>query len=149
MYLALRQALETLGLADGDLARRGIRLLKLGAVYPLDPTVVTEFAAGLRDVVVVEDKRAFIEDAVKSVLYGLPDAPRIAGKRDVAGARLFPAYGELDAAAIACPLSRTLARLDISHAAPDPDRGATSLSLPIASRTRSSARAARTTRPRR
>jgi indolepyruvate ferredoxin oxidoreductase len=134
-YLALRQALETLGLADGDLARHGIRLLKLGAIYPLDPAIVTEFADGLRDVVVVEDKRAFIEDAVKSVLYGRPDAPRVAGKRDVAGARLFPADGELDAAAIAGPLSGTLARLDISHAAPDPDRGATSLSLPIVSRT--------------
>jgi indolepyruvate ferredoxin oxidoreductase len=134
-YLALRQALETLGFDDRELDRQGIRMLKLGAIYPLEPAVVTRFAEGLQNIVVVEDKRAFIEDAVKAVLYGMPDAPRVAGKRDTAGARMFPATGELDAPTIARVLSGTLAGLNVDHAAPTPDRATTTLSLPIATRT--------------
>src|ERR1700761_1681645 len=64
-YLDLRQALTTLGLGDDELQRLGLRLLKLGVIYPLEPGIVTEFAAGLDEIIVVEDKRAFLEDAVK------------------------------------------------------------------------------------
>ena len=74
-YLAVRQALATLGLDDEAIDRRGIRLLKLGVIYPLEPSVVVEFAEGLEQIVVVEDKRSFIEDALKSILYGRPDCP--------------------------------------------------------------------------
>src|SRR5579863_8849624 len=74
-YLDVRQALHALGLREADLERHGIRLLKLGVIYPLEPTVVAEFAAGLDEIIVVEDKRAFLEDAVKSVLYGQANAP--------------------------------------------------------------------------
>ena len=74
-YLDVRQALTALGLTEADLERQGIRLLRLGVIYPLEPSVVAEFAAGLDEIVVIEDKRAFLEDAVKSVLYGRP-APR-------------------------------------------------------------------------
>ena len=83
-YLDLRQALTALGLTEADLERHGIRLLKLGVIYPLEPSIVAEFADGLDEIVVIEDKRAFLEDAVKSVLYGRADAPAVYGKR-VAG----------------------------------------------------------------
>ena len=35
-WLDLRQALLIMGLDDAELARHGIRLIKLGALYPLD-----------------------------------------------------------------------------------------------------------------
>ncbi len=70
-------------------------------IFPLEPSVVAEFADGLDEIVVVEDKRPFIEDAVKSVLYGRPDAPAVHGKRGRDGSPLLPAYGELDADAVA------------------------------------------------
>jgi indolepyruvate ferredoxin oxidoreductase len=105
-YLDVRQALAALGLRDDDLERHGIRLLKLGVIYPLEPSVVTEFAAGLDEIIVIEDKRAFLEDALKSVLYGQANAPAVYGKRSRDGALLFAPVGELDADLVADGLAR-------------------------------------------
>jgi len=105
-YLDVRQALTALGLSEADLERHGIRLLKLGVIYPLEPSIVAEFAAGLEEILVIEDKRAFLEDAVKSVLYGQANAPAVYGKRSADGSPLFAAVGELDGDAIADTLAR-------------------------------------------
>src|ERR1700722_5209728 len=105
-YLDLRQALTALGLTEADLGRHGIRLLRLGVIYPVEPTIVAEFADGLDEILVVEDKRAFLEDAVKSVLYGRANAPAVYGKRSRDGAPLFSAVGELDSDAVADALAR-------------------------------------------
>ncbi len=105
-YLDVRQALSALGLRDDALERHGIRLLKLGVIYPLEPSIVTDFAAGLDEIIVIEDKRAFLEDAVKSVLYGQPGAPAVHGKRSPDGSPLFTAVGELDADSVADGLAR-------------------------------------------
>ncbi|MEV6832409.1 indolepyruvate ferredoxin oxidoreductase family protein [Amycolatopsis sp. NPDC051102] len=102
-YLDLQQAMRTLGL-DGH----GIRVLKLGAIHPLEPAVVREFADGLDAIIVVEEKRAFVETALKELLYGVPDAPRIAGKKDFDGRTLFTELGELDPDGIAAGLARVL-----------------------------------------
>ncbi|MCG5217970.1 indolepyruvate ferredoxin oxidoreductase family protein [Streptosporangium soli] len=108
-YLDVRQALHELGLDDGALERYGIRLLKLGVIHPLDPTVVREFAAGLAEIVVVEEKRSFIESAVKEILYGRPAAPAVHGKTGPDGRTLFAEAGELNPGAIAAGLARRLA----------------------------------------
>ena len=105
-YLDLRQALLALGLTEADLERHGIRLLKLGVIYPVEPAIVTEFADGLDEILVIEDKRAFVEDAVKSVLYGRANAPAVYGKRSRDGSALFAAVGELDSDAVADSLAR-------------------------------------------
>jgi len=105
-FLDVRQALAALGLGDDDLERHGIRLLKLGVIYPVEPTVVAEFAAGLDEILVIEDKRAFLEDAVKSVLYGKAGAPAVYGKRSHHGSPLFSAVGELDSDSVADSLAR-------------------------------------------
>jgi indolepyruvate ferredoxin oxidoreductase len=105
-YLDVRQALTALGLRDEDLERHGIRLLKLGVIYPLEPGIVAEFAAGLDEIIVVEDKRAFLEDAVKSALYGQAGAPAVYGKQSRDGAPLFASVGELDADSVADGLAR-------------------------------------------
>ena len=117
-YLALRQALATLGLDDEALDRRGVRLLKLGVIYPLEPSVVVDFAQGLEQIVVVEDKRAFVEDAIKSILYGRPTMPAVQGKRNADGTILFSGVGELDSDAIAITLAPVLARAGIPVTAP-------------------------------
>ena len=132
-YLDLRQALDTLGLAD--LEAHGIRLLKLGVIFPLEPSVVAEFADGLDEIVVVEDKRPFIEDAVKSVLYGRPGAPAVHGKRGRDGSPLLPSYGELDSDAVAAgagPAPRAAGSAGRGPARPSRGSGCM---LPLASRT--------------
>ena len=135
-YLDLRQALAVMGLDESALQRYGIRLLKLGAIWPLEPSVVREFAAGLEEIVVVEDKRSFLEAAIKDVLYGLPDAPRVHGKRDPEGRRLFAEGGELDPDAVAVGLARRLrTRSDIEPVqAWEAGRRRERISLPLVAR---------------
>ncbi|WP_155058228.1 indolepyruvate ferredoxin oxidoreductase family protein [Streptomyces blattellae] len=125
-YLDVRQALRILGLGEEDLSRFGIRLLKLGAVYPLEPQIVREFANGLDEIVVVEEKRAFIESAVKEVLYGRHDAPEVRGKE------FFDESGELDPDKVARGLRSRLTRYAELAPAPTP-RGR--IDLPLLSRT--------------
>lgn len=95
-YYDLRQALREMGLDDSALQRSGVRLLKLGMIYPLEPNIIRKFAAGLEEILVVEEKRAFIELFLRDALYNLPERPRVVGKQDEAGRVLVPAYGELD-----------------------------------------------------
>jgi len=107
-YLDMRQALRTLGLDDAELRARGVRLLRLAMVHPLIASEMEEFADGLAEIIVVEEKRPFIESALKAILYGAKDAPAITGKTDRQGAKLFPAEGELDADLIAAGLASRL-----------------------------------------
>ena len=132
-YLAMRQALTTLGIDDAALEARGIRLLKLGVVFPLEPTVVAEFAEGLDAIVIVEDKRGFIEDALKAVLYGRRDAPTVWGKYLSDGSVLFSPLGELDPDTIARGLARSLHALGVFGLS-EPPRRREQLSLTTAPR---------------
>ncbi|WP_433467143.1 indolepyruvate ferredoxin oxidoreductase family protein [Spirillospora sp. CA-128828] len=108
-YLELREALDRLGLDDAALTRRGVRLLRLAMIYPLDAGRLKEFATGLREIVVVEEKRAFVETQIRDVLYDLAERPAVYGKRGVDGAGLVPPDGGLDADRIARALARFLA----------------------------------------
>jgi indolepyruvate ferredoxin oxidoreductase len=105
-FTDVRQALRDLGVADG-----AVRLLKLGMIHPLDRGQLREFAAGLGTVLVVEEKSAFVESAVRDVLYGLADAPAVIGSADENGAPLVPVAGELTAGALTGPLRRVLGEL--------------------------------------
>ena len=73
------QALSDPDLADAA-AAFGLRLLKIGMVWPLDPVAVRDFAAGLDLILVVEEKRPLLEDQIRVILYGSANAPRIVGK---------------------------------------------------------------------
>ncbi|RSD10245.1 indolepyruvate ferredoxin oxidoreductase family protein [Amycolatopsis eburnea] len=110
-FLDLREGLRLLGLDDAELARRGVRLLRLGLVHPLEPGIVHRFAEGLREIVVVEEKRSFVETALKDLLYGRTGAPAIHGKRGPDGSALLPADGELDPDVIAGALAGRLTAL--------------------------------------
>ncbi|NMM90930.1 2-oxoacid ferredoxin oxidoreductase [Rhodococcus sp. SRB_17] len=138
-YLDLRQALRTLGLDDDELALRGIRLLHLGMIFPLEPTVIKKFAAGLKHIIVVEEKRPLIETAVKDLLYGTENAPTVVGKKLPNGRPFFPLDGELDPDAIT---TRLAGRLISLGAFPSVDRwllaarpSTARINLPILART--------------
>jgi indolepyruvate ferredoxin oxidoreductase len=58
----VREALRVLGLAtDDDLRAAGVRLFQLLMPVPLDPQQVRDFAAGLDEVIVVEEKNPTLE----------------------------------------------------------------------------------------
>lgn len=101
-YLDVRQALAESGLiGEKALEDEGIAILKLGMTWPLDDVAVREFAQRVDTLLVIEEKRGFIEDQLKTLLYGQPDCPTILGKRDARGRSLLPAAGELDTARVA------------------------------------------------
>ncbi len=64
-----RQALLDLGLDDATCQRVGIRLHKVGVVWPLEAQLTREFATGLQEILVVEEKRQVIEYQLKEELY--------------------------------------------------------------------------------
>ncbi|MCS7173877.1 MAG: indolepyruvate ferredoxin oxidoreductase family protein [Armatimonadetes bacterium] len=100
-YADVRQALADLGLDEETLHRVGIRLLKLGLIYPLEPGILREFAQDLEEVIVVEEKRGFVEAQVKEALLELGRPVRVVGKTDERGAPLFPIQGAMDADLVA------------------------------------------------
>ena len=68
-YNDTRQALIDLGLDDATCRQLGIRLHKVGVVWPLDAQLTRDFATGLQEILVVEEKRQVIEYQVKEELY--------------------------------------------------------------------------------
>ncbi|SPA30984.1 Pyruvate ferredoxin/flavodoxin oxidoreductase [Cupriavidus taiwanensis] len=75
-YSDTRQALLDLGLDDAACRALGIRVHKVSVVWPLESLSVREFAHGLREVLVVEEKRPLIEQQLKDELYHYPPAAR-------------------------------------------------------------------------
>jgi indolepyruvate ferredoxin oxidoreductase len=83
-YNDTRQALIDLGLDDATCQRLGIRLHKVGVVWPLEAQSTREFAAGLQEILVIEEKRQVIEYQVKEQLYNWRSdvRPLVLGKFD-------------------------------------------------------------------
>jgi indolepyruvate ferredoxin oxidoreductase len=81
-YNDTRQALLDLGLDDATCRRVGIRLHKVGVVWPLEAQLTREFATGLQEILVVEEKRQVIEYQLKEGLYNwrADVRPRVLGK---------------------------------------------------------------------
>ncbi|MBP0445613.1 indolepyruvate ferredoxin oxidoreductase family protein [Roseomonas sp. SSH11] len=109
-YATLRQAMLDLGIDDTAARLLGLRIWKVGLAWPLDAEAARAFAQGLEEVLVVEDRRSFLEAQLRDALYGLPGAPRITGKRGADGAPLLSELTELDAAAVARALDARLPR---------------------------------------
>lgn len=95
-YMDVRSALLRMGIDEDELHRRGVRLLKLGMVYPMEREMLFRFVDGLREVIVVEEKRDFIETMIREILYDAPHAPNVRGKSNEDGSTLFSRFGELD-----------------------------------------------------
>ncbi len=68
-YNDTRQALIDLGLDDAACRQLGIRVHKVGVVWPLEAQITREFATGLQEILVVEEKRQLIEYQIKEELY--------------------------------------------------------------------------------
>jgi indolepyruvate ferredoxin oxidoreductase len=79
-----RQALIDLGLDDAACRQLGIRLHKVGVVWPLEAQLTREFATGLQEILVVEEKRQVIEYQLKEELYNWRSdvRPNVVGKFD-------------------------------------------------------------------
>ena len=117
-YNDTRQALTDLGLDEASCQRLGIRLHKVGVVWPLESEGLHEFARGLREILVVEEKRAILEPQIKEQLYHWPDGqrPEVHGKFDNpegSGGFLLRPNHELNPALIARAIARRLLALGV------------------------------------
>jgi len=83
-YNDTRQALADLGLDDDTCRQLGIRLHKVNVVWPLEATITRDFAMGLQEILVVEEKRQVIEYQLKEQLYNWRSdvRPHVLGKFD-------------------------------------------------------------------
>ncbi len=117
-WLDLRQALDNLGIDAGVAASIGLRLYKVGMAWPLEASGVRQFARGLQEILVIEEKRQIIEYQIKEMLYGWRDdtRPRVVGKFDESGewpspphAWLLPPTGELTPALVARAVAARIA----------------------------------------
>ncbi|GGS48617.1 pyruvate ferredoxin/flavodoxin oxidoreductase [Planobispora rosea] len=119
VYHDVREGFRKLGITPEE---AGVRLLKIGMLWPLEPEIVRTFARGLEEILVVEEKAPLLETLVKDVLYGTADAPRVLGKLDENGARLIPQAGGVDADLAAKAVAFRLRRKGIAA-----DRGSSDL----------------------
>ena len=109
-YLDVRQAMDDLGIDEVKANDLGMRLYKIGCVWPLEPEGLKAFAEGLDMIVVIEEKRSLIEVQVREELYGMANPPIVVGKKDEKGNWLFPAKGALEANQIAIAVAERLLR---------------------------------------
>ena len=111
-WLDLAQALDVLGLDAKSCEALGLRTYKPGLIWPLEPEGIVRFADGLEEILVVEEKRGFIEDQIKTILYDRAPAsrPRVVGKRDETGADFIPDCLELEANQVALAVADRVLR---------------------------------------
>jgi len=120
-YLDVREALAMMRIDEDGAKAIGLRLLKIGVSWPLEPQCIREFADGLDEILVVEEKRQIIEYQLKEQLYNSPPAsrPRVVGKYDETGewvqvphdGILLSPNGELTPAAIANVIAARIAKV--------------------------------------
>jgi indolepyruvate ferredoxin oxidoreductase len=126
-YLDTLQALSDLGLSLADCEDIGIRLHKVSVIWPLDAVSSRDFATGLQEILVVEEKRQLIEYALKEELYGWRDdvRPRVIGKFDSQdggeyavprGEWNLPIRSELSPPQIANAIAARVLKLDMPEA---------------------------------
>jgi len=115
-YMDVRQALDDLGI-DEDYAKRiGLSLYKVGMTWPLEREGVRQFAEGLEEILVVEEKRALMENQLKEQLYNWKESvrPKVVGKFDENREWILPSADELTPARIARVIARRIARFHTS-----------------------------------
>ncbi|MDP1750846.1 MAG: indolepyruvate ferredoxin oxidoreductase family protein [Reyranella sp.] len=96
-YLDVRQALDELGIDDTEAERLGLAIYKVGMVWPLEAEGASAFAAGKREILVIEEKRPIIEQQLKDALFNMESGrrPVVVGKHDERGQHLLKSDGEL------------------------------------------------------
>src|SRR5271167_426536 len=110
-YLDVRQALDDLGIDEAHAADIGMRLYKVAMTWPLEREGIRHFAEGLEEILVVEEKRAVIENQLKEQLYNWREdvRPRVIGKFDENRNWILPSNGELTPAQIARVIAQRIA----------------------------------------
>jgi indolepyruvate ferredoxin oxidoreductase len=114
-YADVHQALRELGIDAAVAARIGLRLYKVGMPWPLEPVGVRQFAVGLEEILIFEERREIVENQVKQELFNWRDdvRPRIVGKMDEHDKRFLTFTEELTVDVVAVAIAERLLRMEI------------------------------------
>ncbi|MFD9961593.1 indolepyruvate ferredoxin oxidoreductase family protein [Amycolatopsis sp. NPDC058986] len=107
-YSIVLRALADLGIDEAAMDTLGLRLIRLSMPFPIDADELAAMTGDLDEVLVVEDKTPFLEDALKAALYRRPGAPNVVGRHDETGRPLLSARGTLGADEVARALAARL-----------------------------------------
>ena len=113
-HLDTLHALDAMGLSRHP----GLAIYKVGMTWPLETSGLRAFAAGKRLLLVVEEKRSFVEAQIRSALFNMADRPAVIGKTGLDDAPLLPAVMELSPELVAKALVHVLPQFGIEAAAP-------------------------------
>ena len=97
-----------------------IALYKVAMTWPLETDGLREFARGKRALLVVEEKRSFVESQIRDALYNLPadQRPEISGKTKPSGEPLLSPLMELSPEIVATGMAGFLRAAGLN--VPDP-----------------------------
>ena len=118
-YADVIYALKLLGIDARRAQQLRLDVYKLGMIWPIEQVGLRTFASRLEELVVVEEKRPFIEPQLAAALYSSAHRPRLFGKQVSDSAPLFPIDGTLSPTAVALAIG---ARLDACGLADAPLR---------------------------
>ena len=93
-----------------------IAVYKVGMTWPLETEGLREFARGKRSILVIEEKRSFVESQIRDALYHLPadERPEVSGKTDPRGAALLSPLMELSPESVAGGLTTFLGQAGLN-----------------------------------
>ena len=106
----VRQALVDLGISEQQAADLGITILKVAMPFPADIQTYADFATGLEEVLVIEEKRDQIENGMRAACYDMPaeHRPRVVGRHDEQGRPLVDNAKPLTADEIAVIIAQRI-----------------------------------------
>jgi indolepyruvate ferredoxin oxidoreductase len=107
-FSVVQRALADLGLDRACLEALGIRLVQIGLAWPIEPRDLRRLVAEVDEVVVVEDKTAFVEAQLKEALYRQAHEPVVVGRTDELGRPLLPSSGSATSEEVARVLASRL-----------------------------------------
>ncbi len=110
-YGDVRQALVELGITEEIAQKIGLRLYKVGMTWPLEPQGVQGFCKGLKEILVVEEKREMIEYQLKQQIFNwdAKERPIVVGKYDEHAKRLLPLHNDQSVGMVAHVIAKRLA----------------------------------------
>jgi indolepyruvate ferredoxin oxidoreductase len=121
----LMRALADLGLNEESAAAMGLAVYKLGMTWPIEPDRMLGFIGDAPDVLVIEEKEAFVETQLARLLVNRGGRHRLHGKTDATGRTLLPGSGEFDPSRVARALvdSMQFAGIEVSDLGANWDHG--------------------------
>src|SRR5260370_31487867 len=108
--------MDDLGIDEAHAAELGVRLYTVAMSWPLEREGVRHFAEGLEEILVIEKKRAVIENQFKEQLYNWREdvRPRVIGKFDHNRNWILPSNGEPTPAQLPAGIPQRIARFHTS-----------------------------------